>query len=249
MLLRGLRNSAERKAFKSLQKALLEAGLKTDLPLTVGEYKKSYDGPKKYASEDYYFNWSKQMRDFYNKLGKRVERKIEKNNLESRPRTKFEAREGSHEGRSTTLKMLEVHLRTLTNIDNKRYLSAKLPKKDRLKLVTATSPEGALRAGKKSSPGNPVTIKDFDGSLILLAYNNYLVALSELGYTQTLRTVLNMTPSKWQRIFDANKERLEAVFTYSYMQGSGSDESFNAIFKGDEDYIGDVMADDSGEYR
>lgn len=247
MLLRGVKNQAERKAFNSLRKALLAAGLKSELPMTVKEYEKRYEGaPKKYAREDYYFNWSKQMRDFYNKLGKKVQRKIDKNNLESTPRTTFDARPGSHEGRATTLKMLEIHLKTLVNIANPNYLKGNMNKREREKLVTSNSPQGPLRAGKKSTPGNPVTIKDFGGSLIRLAYNNYLTALSELGYTETLRTVLSLTPDQWNEIFLANKERLEPVFVYSYMSGSGSDEAFNAIFKGDKDYMGDVVFDDMG---
>lgn len=237
--IRGLKSAKERKAFKELQKEALKAGLKTDLPTTVKEYRAGYTGRKKDASSDYYFNWSKQIGAFYNRLAKRVKKKVEANDLNVNPRWQFGKRTpNAKEGVGATLSNLVGSLRTLVNINNPQYLDTSMKRSEIDALVTDRDDEGnVLRAGFKNTKRTPITLKTFSGSSIRLWYNNYMFSLSQLGYTKTLTTLIEIGPEKAWEIYKANSEALEAVFLYSF-QGSGSDEAYNAIFREDLDYNG-----------
>lgn len=237
--IRGIKNSRARKAFKALQQEALKAGLKTNLPTTVKEYRESYDGRKSDASSDYYFNWTKEIGKFYNRLAKRVKKKVEKNDINVNPRWEFGKRKPHHkEGEGATMDALVGSLRTLVNVNNPNYLDGNMKRSQIDALVTDKDAEGnVLRAGFKNTKRNPVSLKTFGGSSIRLWYNNYLYALTQLGYTKTLATLIEIGPEKAYEIYKENTEALEAVFVYSFT-GSGSDEAYNAIFREDQDYNG-----------
>lgn len=253
--LRGIKNKGERKAFKELREQALKSGLKTDLPMTAKEYIDRYDGRKKDARSDYYFNWVKQIGQFYERLAKKAQRKIKRDQLEISPRLEFNKR--NNEGRAATMANLTGHLRTLTNVTHKNYNKALITPKKAEQLVTKfAEPEPeqqgepekiALRVGFKGVENASVGLKAFKGSSLDLAYYNYTRSLSELGYTQTLNTVLKMGSAAWWDIFKDNEERLEAVFNYKFMSGSGSDEYFNDIFTGAENYAGEML-DENGDW-
>lgn len=239
LTIRGLKSAKERKAFKELQREALKAGLKTDLPTTVKVYKAGYTGRKVDASSDYYFNWTKQIGKFYERLARRVKKKVEANDINVNPRWTFgKRRPTDKEGVGATLSNLVGSLRTLVNVGNPQYLDPNMKRSEIDKLVTSRDEEGnVLQAGFKNTKRNPITLKTFGGSSIRLWYNNYMYSLTQLGYTKTLNTLVEIGPEKAYEIYKANAEALEAVFVYSFT-GSGSDEAFNAIFRGDQDYNG-----------
>ena len=58
LVLRDVKDKKQAQAFKALQREAISAGLKSDLPTTITEYRKAYSGSKQYATSDYYFEWS-----------------------------------------------------------------------------------------------------------------------------------------------------------------------------------------------
>lgn len=236
---RGLKNAKARKAFKELQKEALKAGLKTSLPTTIKQYREDYEGRKSDASSDYYFNWTKEIGKFYNRLAKRVKKKVEANDLNVNPRWEFGKREPHHkEGPGFTMTALTGSLKTLVNVNNPNYLNTDMKRSEVEALVTKRDKDGnVLGAGKGSKKRKPITLKTFGGSSIKLWYNNYLYSLTQLGYNKTINTLLAIGPAKAYEIYKENEEALEAVFVYAF-DGSGSDEEFDAIFREDEDYNG-----------
>lgn len=245
LLLRGVKDKAQKAAFKKLQKQVLALGLKTDLPQTVTQYKKSYTASKKFAESDYYFEWTKEIAKFYNKVGKKASKVIEKEKLDLHPRTTFSKRAGSHEGTTTALVNLSESLKTLSNITNPEYLNGEMSKQEKSKLVKrkqemtivddgeVSRQHVVTKAGLVSTKRKPVTINTFGGSLVKLAYNNYLVALSNMGYVKSLNTVLSMSPSEWNEVYKQYSDRLEPLFKYKEFTASGSDEYFNSLFTGE----------------
>lgn len=73
-----------------------------------------------------------------------------------------------------------------------------------------------MEAGVVAKPGTNLTRKkDFGGSQYKMAYNNFLVGLSNLGYVYSLTYMKNnLSVEDFIRIFDANKTDLELVYKY-----------------------------------
>lgn len=80
------------------------------------------------------------------------------------------------------------------------------------------------------------TLKDFGGSRLKLLFNNYLIALSELGYYKTLTYILNMPLDKWYEIYTKNYAVVQDVFGYKSFNPY-NDEYFLSIFAEDDSRI------------
>lgn len=250
LVLRDIKTASARTAFNRLQKEAIKAGLKTDLPTTIKEYRKQYTGSKQFATSDYYYEWTKAIGKFYNKMGHKAQKVIDENDLDISPRTEFNRI--PKRGLAGTLDLYADYLRTLKNITNPNYLRADMPKEEQDKLIkrvqtlTEIDETGkkvkskiVTKAGIKSTRRKPVNLSTFGGSSILLAYNNFLVALSELGYYRTLTLISNMKPNEWYQIFRENKDSVELV--YKYREGVFSyDDTLYSIFSGEP------LEDDSG---
>lgn len=219
---RGL-NQKEVKLFKEMQKKMLKAGLKTKLPTTIKEYTKQYTGSKQYARDDYYFEWSQVMGKFYNKLGKKA-LEISKDHKMgySLNRPTFEKLNTSLQ---KALEIYNIHLNTLININNKNYLNTNLTDKEKKKLMIKKSKNKIELEGKiynevtkaglwRYDVNRSVSLKDFAGSIVKLAYNNFLIGLSNLGYTKSLTYATNMSVSKWNEIFKKYEDIMEFVYLY-----------------------------------
>lgn len=250
LTLREIKTAKARTAFNRLQKEAINAGLKTELPTTIKEYRKQYTGSKQFAESDYYYEWSNAIGKFYNKMGKKAQKVIDENDLDISPRTEFNRI--PKRGLAGTLDLYTDYLKTLKNITNPNYLNTDMPKEEKEKLIkrvrtlTETDETGkkvkskiVTKAGIKSTRRKPVNLSTFGGSSIILAYNNFLVALSELGYYRTLTLVANMEISEWYQIFKENKDSVELV--YKYREGVFSyDDTLYSIFSGEP------LEDDSG---
>lgn len=250
LILRGINTASARTAFNRLQKEAIKAGLKTNLPTTIKEYSKQYTGSKQFASSDYYYEWSKAIGKFYNEIGKKAQKVIDENDLDISPRTEFNRI--PKRGLDKTLDLYADYLTTLKNITHPNYLRSDITEEEQAKLIkrvrtlTETDETGkkvkskiVTNAGLKSTRRKPVNLSTFGGSSILLAYNNFLVALSELGYYRALTIVSHMKPIEWYQIFRENKDSVELV--YKYREGVFSyDDTLYSIFSGEplEDYSG-----------
>lgn len=219
---RGL-NKKESTVFKEIQKKMIKAGLKTNLPTSIKEYTKQYTGSKIYAKDDYYFEWSQVMGKFFNKLGKKAKKVNDVNKLGyNLNRTEFT--EIKNTSLLKTLQIYNMHLNTLINVTNKNFLNTKLTDEEKKKLVKKKSRKKididgvkyneVLEGGIKSTKTKQVTLKDFGGSTLKLAYNNFLLSLTYLGYTKSLTYAVNMSVSDWYEVFKQHDDIMQFVYVY-----------------------------------
>jgi hypothetical protein len=220
---------------KKARKAFIGLGMKSKIPNTLSEYTKNYTGTKKFARDDYVFEMVAEMEKFYNKVGKKVEKKrpqLEEFGFNPSTRTKMKKLEGNSS--IQTIKTITRDIVTLSNIAHPDYLRGDITKKELNMIIPkekGKTPKfnSVNVAGKKHA-----TLKTFGGSQIILAYNNFLIGLSDLGYTKTLQQVLSISPMQWATIFNQHADDLDLVYKYSQFHGSGDDDIFCEWFGGEK---------------
>lgn len=217
-------NNEERKAFKKLQKQAILNGLKSDLPVSMRDYKKEYQGSGIFAQSDYYFEWFNEIKSFYKKEAKKVDRKIDKYDLEITKRDEIK----KIPGRSLKgmFALYTDYLKTFNNVLNKNYLSTtnketkELDKQIKSKI-----------AGKKPKIYfiRRAALSTFGGSRIALAYNNYMMGLAESGLTDTANVFARIPIDVFNEILKNYKDDFELVYKYRTAETSDDDGYFIAI--------------------
>jgi len=220
---------------KNARKAFIGLGMKSKIPNTLSEYTKNYTGTKKFARDDYVFEMVAEMEKFYNRVGKKVEKKrpqLEASGFNPSTRTEMKKLDGNSSVQ--TIKTFARDIGTLSNIAHPNYLKGDISRKELDIIIPkekgkTTKINNVTVAGKKHA-----TLKTFGGSQIILAYNNFLIGLSDLGYTKTLKQVLSISPMEWATIFNQHSDDLDLVYKYSQFHGSGDDDIFCEWFGGEK---------------
>lgn len=234
---------------KKTRKIFIEQGMTSTLPSTLKEYTAQYEGTKANARYDYAFEMTREMETWYNKQAKKsqkVQAKLKEMGYDINPKPKFAIH--ANNTLVNTIRSLGSNIKTIQNMNNPNYLKTDMPKQQQKKLVqnTENTPEGKI----VTSAGIPkANYKTFGGRMIALAYNNFLIALSHLGYTKTINQVLKLTPGEWEEIFIDHKDSLDLVYKYSEVSISGDDDLYCEWFGGepaDNSGIGRII--EEGDY-
>lgn len=221
--IRGL-NRDERREFKKLQRQAISNGLKTNLPVSMEEYVREYTGSKVFAKSDYYFEWFNEIKIFYKKQAKAVNKKIEKYDLEITKRDEIK----KIEGRSLKgmFALYTDYLKTFKNVLNKNYLS--VTNKETKELDKQIK---AKIAGEKPKIYfiRKATLSSFGGSRIALSYNNYMQALAVSGLTDTANVFARIPIDIFDKILKKYEDDFELVYKYRTSEVSDDESYFITI--------------------
>lgn len=203
-----------KRSFISFRNRLLKlSGVKSSLPTSIKEYKKQTGLKQKEAEEEYWKAWTKETKRIYNNYARRAKRKTSANDNEMNTRIRLV--ELKNRGKAGSIETFKGYLTTLSHILNPNYYNSKLSVREEKLIKNPTSESGFTLYGAQNA-----TLKTFNGSIVKLAYNNFIYSLSRLNYSIALEVFLKMDLPTFNSLIKKGLQQVDLVYNYRYSEGT-----------------------------